>query len=113
MPGIEQFMEELAELGFLAERRGELVLVTLDVTPNGEGQGVQVATDPPTTYPLNPPHWLHVPSAYELPGGQGQASPLGSRWRKWSRKHPNWKGVTDARKWLAHARSLVLQGARP
>lgn len=109
MSGIERFMEEMLKLDLQCERRGKLVVVTMDVAPAGIPGPHLVGTDPPPDFPNVPPHWLHVASDLELPDGGGRASSLGPGWRRWSRKHPKWttRG-TGGQKWVAQVRSLLL-----
>lgn len=112
MSGIERFMAGLAALGFAPERRGSLVVVELDIVVAERPDLSEVGADPPNDFPNVPPHWLHVRRDLVLPKGGGRGSELGEAWRKWSRKHPSWKGGRNAaREWLAHARSLLLEGA--
>lgn len=109
MSGIDRFISDLEKLGFSTERRGNLVLVELDVSPEEAPALNQVGTDPPKDFPHSPPHWLHLPKKLVLEDEDGRASELGEEWRKWSRKHPSWPSSADAiQSWLAHARSLML-----
>lgn len=109
MPGPDEFQAGLSALGFRTERRGQLVVVTVDA-PLGPlaGSTVDVGTDPPGDFPRVPPHWVHLPERIELPGGGRNASELGSGWSKWSRQHPRWRAeLAAANQWLAHVRSLL------
>ena len=109
MSGIEEFAARLEELGVKTERRGDLVIATLDVGPPDIPGPHLVGTDPPTDFPNIPPHWLHLSRDLQLPGGGGKRSELGDGWLKWSRQHPKWRGGEHGvRHWLAHARSLLL-----
>lgn len=109
MGGIERFIADLEELGFPTERRGNLVVVELDVSHPADPNLNEVATDPPPDFPNVPPHWLHLHESLALEDEQGRDSELGGTWRKWSRKHPNWRGGHRAiQAWLAQARSLLL-----
>lgn len=109
MSGIARFVADLEGLGFTPERRGDLVLVKLDVALPGAPQLNQVGTDPPKDFPNVPPHWLHLRKELVLDGEEGRESELGADWRKWSRKHPDWPGGANGiQSWLAHARSLLL-----
>ena len=99
----------LKELGFRPEQRGSLVVVKLDIAIAERADLSVVGTDPPGDFPNIPPHWLHLRKQLALPGEVGRSSELGDRWRRWSRKHPSWKGGDNAiQAWLAHARSLLL-----
>jgi hypothetical protein len=72
------------------------------------GEAVAVGADPPGDYPRVPPHWLHLPVRFDLPGGGRNASELGAGWSKWSRPHPRWVGGQSAAvQWLAHVRALL------
>jgi hypothetical protein len=109
MPGPDEFETSLSSLGRRTERRGGIVVVQVDV-PLGPAAGtlVDVGTDPPSDYPRVPPHWVHLPDRFELPGGGRTASELGPGWSKWSRQHPRWRGEQGAaNQWLAHVRSLI------
>jgi hypothetical protein len=109
MPGPDEFEAGLSSLGLRTERRGDLVVVHVDA-PLGPAAGtvVQVGTDPPPDFPRVPPHWVHLPDRYELPGGGRNPSELGSGWSKWSRQHPGWRAeIRAAHQWLAHIRSLL------
>ena len=108
MGGLERFMTGLKELGLECEQRGQLVVVTLDVSPPDLPGPHLVGADPPPDFPNIPPHWLHLRSEFALPEGKSRESELGPGWRKWSRKHPKWPPGAGARDWLAHARSLLL-----
>jgi hypothetical protein len=102
-------MAGLERLGLACQKRGSLVLVTLDVGPADLGDERLVAADPPSDFPNVPPHWLHLHRGLLLPGGGGQASELGPEWLKWSRPHPKWRGGDHAAsRWAAHARALLL-----
>lgn len=114
MSGIDRFTEGLDRFGLAYEKRGALVLVTLDVEPPHLPGPHQVGTDPPGDFPNAPPHWLHLRAHLGLPDeqghpSQGRASELGPDWRKWSRQHPKWNGPMGVPEWVAHARSLLLQ----
>jgi hypothetical protein len=109
MSGIARFIDGLGVLGLAAEERGGLVVVTIDVAPEGAPGPHQVGTDPPSDFPRVPPHWLHLRRGLVLPDDPGGASELGEGWWKWSRPHPKWRGDDDpVRRWVAHARSLVV-----
>ena len=109
MTGIDQFVAGLAELGFRPEKRGSFVVVRLDVAVAERDDLSMVGTDPPGDFPNIPPHWLHLRKELALPGESGNASELGDDWRKWSRKHPKWRGGDNAvQAWLAQVRSLLL-----
>lgn len=113
MSGPDRFMTDLTALGLKSERRGNLVLVTLDIEREDLPGPLQVGADPPADFPNVPPHWLHAPRQLALPSGNPQASELGPDWLKWSRQHPSWKsGTNGAKLWLAHARSLVLAATK-
>jgi hypothetical protein len=111
MPGPDEFAASLSALGHPTERRGQIVIVEVEV-PEGAlaGEIEQVAADPPNDFPRVPPHWIHLRDAIELPGGKRQPSELGAGWSNWSRKHPAWRaGQPGAQQWLAHTRSLLAQ----
>jgi len=113
MPGPDEFQAGLSALGVPTERWGSLVVVDVDppLGPAG-GQPVQVAADPPPDYPRVPPHWVHLPVRFELPGGGRNASELGAEWSKWSRAHPRWRGGPGAaNQWLAHVRALLAEAS--
>lgn len=109
MTGPDGFAAGLSALGLRTERRGDLVVVELE-PPLGPAAGtfVEVGADPPTDYPRIPPHWVHLPVRFDLPGGSRNASELGAGWSKWSRQHPRWReGSGAANEWLAHIRALL------
>lgn len=108
MSGCERFMVELKELGFECEQRGQLVVVTMDVSPPDLPSPHMVGVEPPSDFPNVPPHWLHLSSDLALPEGKPRQSELGVGWQKWSRKHPKWPPGAGAREWVAHVRSLLL-----
>lgn len=109
MDGIDRFITDLEELALRTERHGNLVVVELDVTHPAGPNLNEVGTDPPKDFPSVPPHWLHLHKSLALEDEQGRDSELGEEWRKWSRKHPNWKGGDRAiQEWLAQVRSLLL-----
>ena len=113
MPGPDEFEASLASLGVRTERRGSLVVAEVE-PPLGPAAGtcVQVGTDPPLDFPRVPPHWVHLPSRFELPGGSRNASELGPEWSKWSRAHPRWRGGAGAaNQWLAHIRALLAEAS--
>lgn len=114
MTGADRFLGGLREKGLACESRSPLVLVDLDVGPPGAATPFRVGTDPPGDFPNVPPHWLHLPREFVLPGGEGvQNSELGPDWRRWSRPHPKWTPGAGVDVWLAHARSLVLRAHKP
>lgn len=109
MGGIDRFAHGLEERGFVIERRGNLLLVELDVTLPAAPELNQVGTDPPDDFPIVPPHWLHLRKELVLNGEEGRDSELGDEWRKWSRQYPKakWPGSDKGIEyWLAQARSL-------
>ena len=108
MSGVERFMTGIRALGYEVERRGDIIVATLDFGPGGVARLQLVATEPPGDFPNAPPHWLHLPKGVTLPGDAGKASELGDEWWKWSRPHPKWRGEAGVRAWLAHVRSLLL-----
>lgn len=111
MLGADQFEADLAALGVVTERRGNLVVAGLE-PPLGPAARtlVEVGSDPPSDYPRVPPHWVHLPVRFELPGGSRNASELGPEWSKWSRPHPRWHGGPAAgNQWLAHIHALLAQ----
>jgi hypothetical protein len=112
MTGVDRFMAALKDLGLECEQRGQLVVVTLDVSPLNSSGRHQVGADPPNDFPNVPPHWLHLRSDLALPQGGAQASELGTDWRKWSRPHPKWVAGAGGREWVSHARSLLLVASR-
>jgi hypothetical protein len=113
MPGPDEFEAELFAMGLRTERRGELVVVEVDV-PLGvvAGSLVEVATDPPPDFPRIPPHWVHLEARFELPGGGRNPSELGTGWSKGSRQHPCWRAERGVgSQWLAHIRALVTEAS--
>jgi len=111
MPGPEEFEQGLSSLGLRTERRGDLVVVHVE-PPKGPAAGtsVEVGADPPPDYPRIPPHWLHLPVRFELPGGGRNGSELGAGWSRWSRPHPRWRaGSGAANQWVAHVRALLAE----
>lgn len=96
---------------FAPVRRGGLVIVSIPIELGAAaGSSVEVGTDPPLDYPRVPPHWVHLPKQFELPGGSRNPSELGPEWSKWSRQHPHWRGGAGAaHAWIAHIRSLLAQ----
>ena len=109
MSGLEDFESGLSALGLKTGRRGDLVVVEVE-PPLGPAAGtlVEVGADPPTDFPRIPPHWVHLPVRFELPGGSRNASELGAEWSKWSRPHPRWRAGPGApNQWLAHVRALL------
>lgn len=108
MDGLKRFTADLERLGFECEQQGQLVVVTLDVTPPELPAYRMVGADPPPDFPNIPPHWLHLSSELALPQGKPRESELGPGWRKWSRKHPKWPPGAGVREWVAHARSLLI-----
>jgi hypothetical protein len=77
--GPDGFLAALAALGLKTERRGDLVVVELEA-PLGPAAGtiIEVGADPPSDYPRIPPHWVHLPVRFDLPGGNRTASELGA-----------------------------------
>jgi hypothetical protein len=110
--GSDAFLAALAALGFKTERRGDLVVVELE-PPLGPAAGtiVEVGADPPTDFPRIPPHWVHLPVRFDLPGGSRTPSELGPDWSKWSRPHKRWSGGPGAHEWLAHTHALLAAAA--
>lgn len=111
MPGPDEFEAGLSSLRLRTERRGNLVVAYVD-PPLGPAAGtlVEVGSDPPPDYPRVPPHWVHLPGRFELPGGGRNPSELGAEWSMWSRSHPRWRGGPGAaNQWLAHVRALLAE----
>jgi hypothetical protein len=110
MTGPEEFTSGLTQIRLTWEVRGKLVLVGMDVAPQGWACPFTIGTDPPADFPRTPPHWLHLPKALSLPDESGRLSELGPEWRKWSRSCPGWVDATPnpIGQWAAQVRSLIL-----
>lgn len=108
--GVEGFVKGLESLGFAPEQQGRLLVYTIQPM-DGALAGCDVATgvdtEELTSWPVTPPHWVHLPETIPLAATNWKRSPLAG-WIQHSRKTPNW-GTSDdpARDWVAHVRGVV------
>ena len=107
---VEAFMANLAALGARPERRGPLIVYSVDVI-SGPHAGTAVETGVEVTelagWPIAPPHWLHMDAAMAFEHTNIQPSPVGG-WMRHSRQIADWGSDSDpGQAWLAHVRGVL------
>jgi hypothetical protein len=111
--GLDGFVSGLAGQGIETVRRESLVVYRLEpVTGALAGECVEtgVVVDELSGWPHTPPHWIHVPIALKIPGGQGGSV---AGWSRYSRPHPGRLDAapSPAKVWIAHVREFLGHAA--
>jgi hypothetical protein len=116
--GAQDFIQQLKDLGFKVEEKGEGKIAFPYLVPVGKFQGQEITLGfvVPSDFPLTPPSGPHVSprllplnnSSKQHPAGGVHASePFGSDWEYWSRPFSGWAGTQrTVRDYMAHVRNL-------
>ena len=111
--GLDAFVVGLDALGIETVRQGSLVVYRVEPLLGAQG-GKPVETGVEASelsgWPTTPPHWIHVPTDLNIPGGQ--ASVLAG-WCRYSRPHPGRidAAPNPAQAWVAHVREFLGHAA--
>ncbi len=89
---------------------GDVVVHNLDIVTGalaGHTVRVGVGVDELAPWPVNPPHWIHLPPEINFAVTNAQASQV-EGWIKHSRQIDAWGRVADPMtEWLAHVRRAL------
>ena len=110
-PGVQQFVDDMAELGFDPVIEAELVVHTVIPVSGGlAGQLVQagVGQDELTTWPQVPPHWIHLPATVGFRETNSQESPK-SGWLMHSRQIEGWGDSAPNTGWASHLQAVLSE----
>jgi hypothetical protein len=108
--GVDGFVAGLHECGLDPIMEGEVVRFQAKPVT---GAFADIAMDCGVTveelgsWPIVPPHWLHLPSTVRFPRTNSQPSPIAG-WLKHSRPPSGWgNDASPAEAYLAHARGIL------
>ncbi len=107
---VDAFRANLAALGAEPERRGPLIVYSVDII-SGPHAGTAVETGVEIAelggWPIAPPHWIHLDAAVAFVQTNSQPSPVAG-WMRHSRQVADWGSDPDAgQAWVAHVRGVV------
>ena len=106
------FTAGLDSLGAAPGRRGPLVVYRVDVLAGQHaGRVIETAVEAAelASWPVAPPHWIHLPAMMTFARTNCQPSPI-TGWLRHSRQITGWGTDPDpARAWLAHVRGVLAQ----
>jgi hypothetical protein len=107
---VDAFMANLAALGTEPERRGPLIVYSVDII-SGPHAGAAVETGVEiaelTGWPIAPPHWIHMDAVVAFEHTNSQQSPVAG-WMRHSRQIADWGSDPDpGQAWLAHVRGVL------
>jgi hypothetical protein len=109
--GAEGFLAGLRDLGFEPISNG--AVVTFEVVPvTGARAGMPVPTgvnkEELATWPMTPPHWVHLPAEVVLARMNTNGADTLPGWTRHSRQIANWGDAADpAQAWVAHSRAVL------
>lgn len=110
------FIDQLKALGFeTQELNHSIVSISLVVTiGKNRGKQVSLGFQVQDDFPMNCPAGLHFNASgiedWKEPTQNVSNSPLGSGWRYWSRRFPDWNRTDRTVKtFLAHVRNILTQ----
>lgn len=110
------FMNQLEALGFGTQELSHNVIAIDYTVPLGKNKGMKVLLGFPVSndFPLNCPAGLHFRAdgheKWQEPTQNVSDSPLGSGWRYWSRRFPDWNRTDKTVKtFLAHVRNILTR----
>lgn len=111
--GMDAFVAGLVAQGIETARQGNLVVYRVEPLVGARaGRSVETGVEASelSGWPTTPPHWIHVPTDLNIPGGQ--ASVLAG-WCQYSRPHPGRIDASPnpAREWVAHVREFLGHAA--
>jgi hypothetical protein len=109
---ISVFAAGLERLGAVPGRRGPLIVYQVDVLSGQHaGQVIETAVEAAelASWPVAPPHWIHLPATVTFARTNCQPSPVAG-WLRHSRQVTGWGTDPDpAQAWLAHVRGVLAQ----
>lgn len=107
---VSAFVAGLRRLGAEPTVLNGLVVYSVEPVEGGQaGEVVATAVEAAelVSWPVAPPHWVHLPAEVKLPTTNSQASERAG-WMRHSRQIRWWGGEADPeRAWLAHVRGVV------
>ena len=111
---MEAFINAMAELGLSPTREAGLVIC--QITPDGGARAdsvieVGVSKDELTSWPLAPPHWIHLPADIKFTKTNTEPSSK-SGWLKHSRNIPAWGNAPPATDWEKHLHAVLREAIR-
>ena len=107
--GVEQFIADMARLGFNPQIEAELVVYVIEPVEGahaGASVDTGVAIDELTIWPQAPPHWIHLPATVTFDNTNSRESGK-SGWLRHSRQLTGWGDITPGIEWASHVRSVV------
>jgi len=114
--GRVDFINQLTALGFQTQELNHNVVSVKYTVPVGRNKGKEVLLGFPVQddYPMNCPAGLHFNASgitdWREPTQNVSDSPLGSGWRYWSRRFPDWNRTDRTVKtFLAHVRNVLTR----
>lgn len=112
--GVQRFANDLGAAGAPVDFRGGVVVFPVQAMGGARaGDIIECGFDESElhSWPLTPPHWIHVPSDVALPGGNQETSAMPGFTRH-SRTVTGWDGApVPARALLAHVRGVLDEAA--
>ncbi len=108
---VQKFMDDMDRLGL--NPRVEAGLVVYQITPaDGAYAGVEVETgvsaEDLVSWPLAPPHWVHLSSDVTFSNTNSRQSTK-QRWLKHSRQINGWGDAPPGICWASHVRSILSE----
>lgn len=110
------FINQLKALGFETQELNQSIVSIRLVIPIGKNKGKQVSLgfQVQEDFPMNCPAGLHFNASgvdgWKEPTQNVSDSPLGSGWRYWSRRFPDWNRTDRTVKtFLAHVRNILTR----
>jgi hypothetical protein len=109
---ISLFAVGLDSLGAAPGHRGPFIVYRVDVLAGQHaGQVIETAVEAAelASWPVAPPHWIHLPSTVIFAHTNCQPSPI-TGWLRHSRQVSGWgTDPNPAQAWLAHVRGVLAQ----
>lgn len=111
--GVDDFIHGLAQCGVTATVNGVVVTFTVEAC-SGPIQGQPVRTgvgiDELASWPLCPPHWIHLPNTVTFAHTNPSADSTLPGWLRHSRQVERWHIATDpTQRWIAHVLAVLAQ----
>jgi len=108
--GPDEFDRQLRMLRYELVRQGDFCIFDYEI-PLGSriGEVVKIGLQVSADFPLTPPPGPHVCPRIGHPGGNVNASSLGTDFEYWSRPFHGWQDNPTAKAYLAHLRKLFAQ----
>jgi hypothetical protein len=107
---VSQFVAGLDSLAAAPGRRGPLVFYQIHVLAGQHaGQAIETAVEAAelASWPVAPPHWIHLPATVTFARTNCQPSQI-TGWLRHSRQIAGWgTDANPAQAWLAHVRGVL------